>query len=203
VACRRGRQFPFIGQRCFAKPTACLGRPGLPHGLRFGLDPRSLFAGLTTAATIAVAIRLSKSISIFGVRGACGFSGERDSAPVLRLAIGVTRSTRRAAPSRLSGRRSKSARPKVARNSNGFAPCGHATSICGSKRRWFPILGLERAQTDRPPAMTANITSVQPSTIRSIPTKSPMTQSPEIGHERQIERPSRIAITPLRMSHPR
>jgi hypothetical protein len=41
---------------------------------------------------MAPAIKLSKSISIFGVRTVRGFCGERDSAPVFRLAIGVNQS---------------------------------------------------------------------------------------------------------------
>jgi hypothetical protein len=38
---------------------------GLPHGFPLDLDPFGLFVGLMTAATIAVAMRPSKSISIF------------------------------------------------------------------------------------------------------------------------------------------
>ena len=52
-------------------------------------------------------------------------------------------------------------------------------------------------------AASASITSVQPSTTKSIPMNRPITHKPESGHEAAIEIPSISEIAPLKMSHPR
>src|SRR5689334_19785912 len=52
-------------------------------------------------------------------------------------------------------------------------------------------------------ALNASAISVQPSKIMSIPMNSPITHSPESGHDLQIMAPNRIDIAPLSMSHPR
>jgi hypothetical protein len=90
-------------------------------------------AGLITTAAIPAAIKLSKSISVFGACGVPGLCSEADPATGFwfRLLIGIKRSVRQAVPSRPSNLHFK----KVIHINRPSSPNPESSVMAGSKNR--------------------------------------------------------------------